>query len=186
MAVSGRFTSLVNRLRFGQSETPQMTEAELIAAIQAATAEEFGESSAVDESSDDRAGHTEPPQTASDDESTAHVAADSFVMAPRSSVNHLAFLGAVAVGGFFAALQSERFNPTASLQSMRFSELTGWSWPLWLLGGGVLVGFGTRMAGGCTSGHGLCGVSRWQKGSLVATACFFGTGIGASMLLGCL
>jgi uncharacterized membrane protein YedE/YeeE len=46
-----------------------------------------------------------------------------------------------------------------------------------LVGGGVLVGFGTRMAAGCTSGHGLCGVSRFQKGSMLSTAAFFGMGI---------
>jgi hypothetical protein len=53
-----------------------------------------------------------------------------------------------------------------------------------LLAGGALVGFGTRMAGGCTSGHGMCGVSRFQKGSLLATAAFFGTGVVTSLLLG--
>jgi uncharacterized membrane protein YedE/YeeE len=51
---------------------------------------------------------------------------------------------------------------------------------------GVLVGFGTRMASGCTSGHGLCGVSRLQPGSLLATAAFFGAGIVVSFLLGAL
>jgi len=52
-----------------------------------------------------------------------------------------------------------------------------------LLLGGVLVGFGTRMAAGCTSGHGLCGVSRLQTGSLVTTASFFGVGIATSFAL---
>jgi len=37
---------------------------------------------------------------------------------------------------------------------------------------GVLVGFGTRLAGGCTSGHGVCGVSRGSMRSIVATATF--------------
>jgi uncharacterized membrane protein YedE/YeeE len=41
----------------------------------------------------------------------------------------------------------------------------------------VLVGFGTAMSGGCTSGHGLVGVARLQVPSLVATACFFGIAI---------
>ena len=49
--------------------------------------------------------------------------------------------------------------------------------------GGVLVGVGTRMAGGCTSGHGLSGCSRLQPSSLIATASFFGTGIVVSFLL---
>jgi uncharacterized membrane protein YedE/YeeE len=45
-----------------------------------------------------------------------------------------------------------------------------------LLAGGVLVGFGTRLARGCTSGHGLCGVSRLSARSLVATLIFVAAG----------
>jgi uncharacterized membrane protein YedE/YeeE len=47
---------------------------------------------------------------------------------------------------------------------------------------GLLVGFGTRMGSGCTSGHGVCGLSRWSSRSLVAVATFMTTGaIGASI-----
>ncbi|MBS1946907.1 MAG: YeeE/YedE family protein [Bacteroidetes bacterium] len=42
--------------------------------------------------------------------------------------------------------------------------------------GGFLVGFGTRYAGGCTSGHAIMGLSSWQWPSLVATACFMAGG----------
>jgi uncharacterized membrane protein YedE/YeeE len=42
---------------------------------------------------------------------------------------------------------------------------------------GLLVGFGTRIGGGCTSGHGVCGVSRLSQRSLVATAVFMATGV---------
>ena len=45
-----------------------------------------------------------------------------------------------------------------------------------LVAGGVLVGFGTRMGGGCTSGHGVCGISRLSPRSLVATAAFMVAG----------
>lgn len=48
--------------------------------------------------------------------------------------------------------------------------------PLLLLAAGVLVGFGTRLANGCTSGHGLCGVSRFSPRSLVATGTFIAAG----------
>jgi uncharacterized protein len=41
---------------------------------------------------------------------------------------------------------------------------------------GVLVGFGTRVGGGCTSGHGVCGLSRLSRRSLVATLTFVGAG----------
>jgi uncharacterized membrane protein YedE/YeeE len=41
---------------------------------------------------------------------------------------------------------------------------------------GLLVGFGSRLGSGCTSGHGVCGLSRLSKRSLVATLVFMGTG----------
>lgn len=40
--------------------------------------------------------------------------------------------------------------------------------------GGLLVGFGTRLGSGCTSGHGLCGLARFSRRSAIATAVFFG------------
>jgi hypothetical protein len=46
-----------------------------------------------------------------------------------------------------------------------------------LLVAGVLVGIGTRMGSGCTSGHGVCGVSRLSPRSLIATATFMIAGI---------
>lgn len=45
------------------------------------------------------------------------------------------------------------------------------SWP-WMVTAGLLVGFGTRLGGGCTSGHGVCGVARLSRRSLLATALF--------------
>lgn len=42
---------------------------------------------------------------------------------------------------------------------------------------GLLVGFGTRLGSGCTSGHGVCGVSRLSQRSLVATVTFMAAGI---------
>ena len=45
-----------------------------------------------------------------------------------------------------------------------------------LIVAGLLVGVGTRYGAGCTSGHGVCGVSRLSPRSLVATACFMGAG----------
>ena len=45
-----------------------------------------------------------------------------------------------------------------------------------LVAGGLLVGFGTRLGSGCTSGHGVCGLSRLSRRSIVATALFMGAG----------
>lgn len=50
--------------------------------------------------------------------------------------------------------------------------------PLWMMAlGGLLVGYGTRLGSGCTSGHGVCGVARLSKRSLAATATFMTTAI---------
>lgn len=46
-----------------------------------------------------------------------------------------------------------------------------------LIAGGFIVGFGTRMGGGCTSGHGVCGIGRLSGRSVVATLVFMTTGI---------
>ena len=43
----------------------------------------------------------------------------------------------------------------------------------WLIVAGVLVGFGTRLGAGCTSGHGVCGLARGSRRSVVATVLFF-------------
>ena len=47
-------------------------------------------------------------------------------------------------------------------------------WPLII--GGLLVGFGTRLGSGCTSGHGVCGVSRLSPRSMIATGLFMAAG----------
>jgi uncharacterized membrane protein YedE/YeeE len=56
------------------------------------------------------------------------------------------------------------------------------SWPV-LAVAGVLVGFGTRLGGGCTSGHGICGLSRLSLRSLVAVAVFMGVALATVALL---
>lgn len=47
---------------------------------------------------------------------------------------------------------------------------------LTLIGGGLLVGFGSRLGSGCTSGHGVCGISRLSRRSLAATLLFMTAG----------
>jgi uncharacterized protein len=50
--------------------------------------------------------------------------------------------------------------------------------PLWMMAlGGILVGYGTRLGSGCTSGHGVCGVARLSKRSFAATGVFMATAI---------
>jgi len=52
-----------------------------------------------------------------------------------------------------------------------------------LIVAGLLVGFGTRLGSGCTSGHGVCGISRLSLRSIVATVTFIGSGILTVFLL---
>ena len=51
------------------------------------------------------------------------------------------------------------------------------------IAGGLLVGFGTRLGGGCTSGHGVCGLARLSPRSLVATVLFMAAGVATTVAL---
>src|SRR4051812_13221069 len=64
-----------------------------------------------------------------------------------------------------------------------FTVESGASWPV-LLGAGLLVGFGTRMGGGCTSGHGVCGIARLSPRSIVATLIFLAAGMAVASSCG--
>lgn len=63
-----------------------------------------------------------------------------------------------------------------SLNPAGYAPRTGFPIGL-LIAGGLLVGFGTRMGSGCTSGHGVCGVARLSIRSAIATVAFLLTGI---------
>lgn len=56
------------------------------------------------------------------------------------------------------------------------------SWPVMIVAG-LIVGIGTRMGSGCTSGHGVCGVSRFSQRSMIATATFIAAGIASVFIL---
>jgi len=72
----------------------------------------------------------------------------------------LGLVGAPLVYGLFAGLPVPEINAGNTA----------------LIAAGLLVGVGTRYGSGCTSGHGVCGLSRLSPRSLVATACFMGAG----------
>jgi uncharacterized protein len=94
-------------------------------------------------------------------------------------------LGSVFVGGLLAAITSGRFRLRLDM-GPGFSQIVTDNRAAMvgvLFLGGVLVGFGTRLAGGCSSGHGLSGCSRLQPASILATAVFFGTAVLVSVLL---
>lgn len=82
--------------------------------------------------------------------------------------------GALIVGAAFQIARPETFDAGARV-------------PLWLVAmSGVLVGLGVRAGNGCTSGHGLCGMSRMSKRSIVATMTFFAVGVVTATISGTL
>lgn len=83
-----------------------------------------------------------------------------------------AFLGGLVVSGILASIVA----PSAIGGSVR-------SLPIVILAG-VLVGFGTRLGSGCTSGHGICGLSRFSARSIVAVITFIATGVITTLLAG--
>ena len=82
----------------------------------------------------------------------------------------LLFLGGLLVGGLLVGSQMVGFS-SADVFAIEIER----SWPAVFLAG-LLVGFGSRFGSGCTSGHGVCGISRFSPRSLVATITFISTG----------
>lgn len=104
---------------------------------------------------------------------------------PAPLVSQAALLVSIVLGGLVAAVTSGRFALRLDMGE-GFREIVTAS-PVGMLAvlftGGLLVGFGTRLAGGCSSGHGLSGCGRLRPVSLLATAVFFGTAVVVSFLL---
>lgn len=86
--------------------------------------------------------------------------------APRSELSWRgSFLAGLLVGGVAMALLSpELFVVALDRSALAFAAA------------GLLVGFGTRLGNGCTSGHGVCGIGRLSTRSIVATLTFLATG----------
>jgi hypothetical protein len=100
-------------------------------------------------------------------------------------VSQAALLLSIFLGGWLAAVTAGRFKLRFDMGD-GFRELVTGN-PARMIGllfvGGVLVGFGTRLAGGCSSGHGLNGCGRLHPDSIVATVVFFGAAVLVSFLL---
>ena len=90
------------------------------------------------------------------------------------------FLAGLVLAGVIAALFYPSLLPAAPMPVS--SPAVGGT--LKLVAAGLLVGFGTRMASGCTSGHGVCGLARFSVRSLAAVVTFLTVGILVTFLLG--
>lgn len=90
----------------------------------------------------------------------------------------LPFLLGLLMGGALSAALARGWTPVWDLGI--FDSVIGLG-PgaklAWMFVGGLFIGFGTRLAGGCTSGHGIFGVSNFDKASLVSTLSFMISGI---------
>lgn len=93
------------------------------------------------------------------------ITAGMFTMKPQESFWRVAFIVGLVLGGLVMA----RVMPSAfGVPVLRAAPL--------IIVAGLLVGVGTRMANGCTSGHGVCGIARLSPRSLTATATFMAAG----------
>ena len=122
----------------------------------------------------------------------------------KKEVWNLFFAAGILIGGFIAGFLLRSPDPVAisqktvqDLQALGIQpqsgllprEIFNWqslqSFPglIFIVVGGFLIGFGTRYAGGCTSGHGIMGMSSFQFVSLIALMSFFAGGILATYLL---
>jgi uncharacterized protein len=96
----------------------------------------------------------------------------------------LPFLGGLMLGGVLSAVLGGGWSPTWALGILDRTLGLGHGAKLaWMFAGGLLVGFGTRLANGCTSGHGIFGNSNLELSSVVASCCFMAGGIATTQLL---
>ncbi len=96
----------------------------------------------------------------------------------------LPFLGGLVLGGAVAAVTGGGWAPFWGLGMFDTTFGGGPAVKLaWMFGGGLLIGFGTRMAGGCTSGHGIFGISNLERASVESTLAFMAAGIVTTNLI---
>lgn len=96
----------------------------------------------------------------------------------------LPFLFGLLLGGAISAISSGGWSPTMALGV--FDQRIGFG-PAgklaWMFVGGLFIGFGTRLGNGCTSGHGIFGMSNLETSSFVTTLAFMAAGIVTTNLI---
>ena len=95
----------------------------------------------------------------------------------------LSLLIGTIVGGLVFALAAGRFSVSMDYP-LPWTDLVPHPWLRagLLVIAGSAIGLGARIAGGCTSGHGLCGISLGSQASIVATMTFFAVAVGLAFL----
>ena len=92
--------------------------------------------------------------------------ASNFLISKDNRIDNLLFLIGLILGPLIYSYFTNQKIEISITNSLFF-----------LIGGGVLVGLGTRISGGCTSGHGISGVGRFSLRSIIATMTFMVVGI---------
>jgi len=94
------------------------------------------------------------------------------------------FLAGMVIGGALSALAAGGYQPTLAYGAFTTSfGATLGTGGIVLIAAGTLIGFGARMGGGCTSGHGMCGMALGSPASIVSTMVFMGMAVVAANLL---
>jgi uncharacterized membrane protein YedE/YeeE len=90
----------------------------------------------------------------------------------------LPLLAGLVLGGFLSATLGGGWAPIWDLGPLDRALALGPGAKLaWMFAGGLCIGFGTRLAGGCTSGHGIFGLANFELPSLASTLSFMAAGI---------
>ena len=92
--------------------------------------------------------------------------ASNFLISKNNRIDNLLFLIGLILGPLIYSYFTKQKIEISITNSLFF-----------LIGGGILVGIGTKISGGCTSGHGICGVGRFSLRSIIATITFMIVGI---------
>jgi len=178
LGVSSLFQKLVEQRRAKPEQTTVTSLDELERALLAATEEEFG---AVE----DEAQEAPSPSSEVQDEVQDELQDELRDAMTDDSGARIWFLAGLILAPFLIQLARGHLADPSSLGHRfdeRFVGLGGWVVVL-LFACGILIGFGTRMAGGCTSGHGITGVASGERGALVSTVTFWSVGMGTAWLL---
>jgi uncharacterized protein len=115
-----------------------------------------------------------------------HIASLKYFQEHQPAVSWTVVFVVGTIGGAFLAAWSGNELTGTYLQNMCGARFGGESYALRTLlafGGGAIMAYGARMAGGCTSGHGISGTLQLAVGSWIAVICFFVGGIASAMLL---